>query len=169
MYFKEFSCNQAENMQARCVPRFIQCFLYAVIPTAAFCGVGEETGELKAAAAEKRTVFRGFCWLCNISHAVQRRIAWDSAFSLAFAHFGDTVGAGRTRAVCAANRAEAAKPPQRRIPRSGIRRVRPAPSEIISFRKVWRRTPFLALSLSAQLLPQQELLRRVHRRRKARS
>ena len=26
MYFKEFSCNQAENMQARCVPRFIQCF-----------------------------------------------------------------------------------------------------------------------------------------------
>ena len=27
MYFKEFSCNQAENMQARCVPRFIQCFL----------------------------------------------------------------------------------------------------------------------------------------------
>ena len=28
MYFKEFSCNQAENMQARCVPRFIQCFPY---------------------------------------------------------------------------------------------------------------------------------------------
>ena len=27
MYFKEFSCNQAENMQARCVPRFIQRFL----------------------------------------------------------------------------------------------------------------------------------------------
>ena len=27
MYFKEFSCNMAENMQARCVPRFIQCFL----------------------------------------------------------------------------------------------------------------------------------------------
>ncbi len=27
MYFKEFSCNPAENMQARCVPRFIQCFL----------------------------------------------------------------------------------------------------------------------------------------------
>ena len=26
MYFKEFSCNQAENMQARCVPRFIQRF-----------------------------------------------------------------------------------------------------------------------------------------------
>ncbi len=26
MYFKEFSCNQTENMQARCVPRFIQCF-----------------------------------------------------------------------------------------------------------------------------------------------
>ena len=26
MYFKEFSCNPAENMQARCVPRFIQCF-----------------------------------------------------------------------------------------------------------------------------------------------
>ncbi len=105
MYFKEFSCNIAENMQARCVPRFIQCFLYAVIPTAAFCGVGEETGELKAAAAEKRTVFRGFCWLCDISHAVQRRKAGDSAFSFAFAHFGDTVGAGRTSAVCAANRA----------------------------------------------------------------
>ena len=27
MCFKEFSCNQAENMQARCVPRFIQRFL----------------------------------------------------------------------------------------------------------------------------------------------
>ncbi len=27
MYFKEFSCNPAENMQARCVPRFIQRFL----------------------------------------------------------------------------------------------------------------------------------------------
>ena len=27
MYFKEFSCNMTENMQARCVPRFIQCFL----------------------------------------------------------------------------------------------------------------------------------------------
>ena len=27
MYFKEFSSNQAENMQARCVPRFIQRFL----------------------------------------------------------------------------------------------------------------------------------------------
>ena len=27
MYFKEFSCNQAENMQARCVPRFVQRFL----------------------------------------------------------------------------------------------------------------------------------------------
>ena len=27
MYFKEFSCNQSENMQARCVPRFIQRFL----------------------------------------------------------------------------------------------------------------------------------------------
>ena len=27
MYFKEFSCKMAENMQARCVPRFIQCFL----------------------------------------------------------------------------------------------------------------------------------------------
>ena len=26
MYFKEFSCNQAENMQARCMPRFIQRF-----------------------------------------------------------------------------------------------------------------------------------------------
>ena len=26
MYFKEFSCNHAENMQARCVPRFILCF-----------------------------------------------------------------------------------------------------------------------------------------------
>ena len=26
MYFKEFSCKTAENMQARCVPRFIQCF-----------------------------------------------------------------------------------------------------------------------------------------------
>ena len=26
MYFKEFSCNQVENMQARCVPRFIQRF-----------------------------------------------------------------------------------------------------------------------------------------------
>ena len=26
MYFKKFSCNMAENMQARCVPRFIQCF-----------------------------------------------------------------------------------------------------------------------------------------------
>ena len=26
MYFKEFSCNQAENMQARCMPRFIQHF-----------------------------------------------------------------------------------------------------------------------------------------------
>ena len=87
--------------------------VYAVIPTAAFCGVGEETGELKAAAAEKRTVFRGFCWLCDISHAVQRRKAGDSAFSLVFAHFGDTVGAGRTRAVCAANRAggEAAATP----------------------------------------------------------
>ena len=24
MYFKEFSCDLAENMQARCVPRFIQ-------------------------------------------------------------------------------------------------------------------------------------------------
>ena len=37
----------------------------------------------------------------------------DSAFSFAFAHFGDTVGAGRTRAVCAANRAggEAAATP----------------------------------------------------------
>ena len=33
MYFKEFSCNQAENMQARCVPRFIQRFLK--FPTAA--------------------------------------------------------------------------------------------------------------------------------------
>ncbi len=27
MYFKEFSCNQTENMQVRCVPRFIQRFL----------------------------------------------------------------------------------------------------------------------------------------------
>ena len=27
MYFKEFSCNPAENMQARRVPRFIQRFL----------------------------------------------------------------------------------------------------------------------------------------------
>ena len=27
MYFEEFSCKMAENMQARCVPRFIQCFL----------------------------------------------------------------------------------------------------------------------------------------------
>ena len=27
MYFKEFSCNQAENMQAKCVLRFIQRFL----------------------------------------------------------------------------------------------------------------------------------------------
>ena len=27
MYFKEFSCKITENMQARCVPRFIQCFL----------------------------------------------------------------------------------------------------------------------------------------------
>ena len=27
MYFKEFSCNKTENMQARCVPRFIQRFL----------------------------------------------------------------------------------------------------------------------------------------------
>ncbi len=27
MYFKEFSCNQTENMQARCVLRFIQRFL----------------------------------------------------------------------------------------------------------------------------------------------
>ena len=27
LYFKEFSCNLAENMQARCVPRFIQRFL----------------------------------------------------------------------------------------------------------------------------------------------
>ena len=27
MYFKEFSCNKTENMQVRCVPRFIQCFL----------------------------------------------------------------------------------------------------------------------------------------------
>ena len=27
MYFKEFSCNIAENMQARCVTRFIQRFL----------------------------------------------------------------------------------------------------------------------------------------------
>ncbi len=27
MYFKEFSCKMAENMQARCVPRFIQRFL----------------------------------------------------------------------------------------------------------------------------------------------
>ncbi len=26
MYFKEFSCKITENMQARCVPRFIQCF-----------------------------------------------------------------------------------------------------------------------------------------------
>ena len=26
MYFKEFSGNQAEKMQARCVPRFIQRF-----------------------------------------------------------------------------------------------------------------------------------------------
>ena len=30
MYFKEFSCNQAENMQARCVPRFIQRFLNTI-------------------------------------------------------------------------------------------------------------------------------------------
>ncbi len=27
MYFKEFSCNKTENMQVRCVPRFIQRFL----------------------------------------------------------------------------------------------------------------------------------------------
>ncbi len=27
MYFKEFSCNLTENMQVRCVPRFIQRFL----------------------------------------------------------------------------------------------------------------------------------------------
>ena len=27
MYFKEFSCKVAENMQARCVSRFSQCFL----------------------------------------------------------------------------------------------------------------------------------------------
>ena len=27
MYFKEFSCKITENMQARCVPRFIQRFL----------------------------------------------------------------------------------------------------------------------------------------------
>ena len=26
MYFKEFSCKITENMQARCVPRFIQRF-----------------------------------------------------------------------------------------------------------------------------------------------
>ena len=26
MYFKEFSCKITENIQARCVPRFIQCF-----------------------------------------------------------------------------------------------------------------------------------------------
>ena len=26
MYFKEFSCNKTENMQVRCVPRFIQRF-----------------------------------------------------------------------------------------------------------------------------------------------
>ncbi len=31
MYFKEFSCNQAENMQVRCVPRFIQRFLISII------------------------------------------------------------------------------------------------------------------------------------------
>ncbi len=33
MYFKEFSCKMVENMQARCVPRFIQCFLYNSLST----------------------------------------------------------------------------------------------------------------------------------------
>ncbi len=33
MYFKEFSCKMAENMQARCVPRFIQCFHNAIFDT----------------------------------------------------------------------------------------------------------------------------------------
>ncbi len=32
MYFKEFSCNLAENMQVRCVPRFIQRFLRNMKP-----------------------------------------------------------------------------------------------------------------------------------------
>ena len=30
MYFKEFSCNKTENMQVRCVPRFIQRFLKCI-------------------------------------------------------------------------------------------------------------------------------------------
>ena len=50
MYFKEFSCNQAENMQARCVPRFIQRFLNVT-----------DIARIKAAACTKKRKERTEC------------------------------------------------------------------------------------------------------------
>ena len=90
MYFKEFSCNPAENMQARCVPRFIQ----RVPRFAAFVGVGEESGIEKAAKCAEKALLavmyppregssrrraRGFWFLANIPSKAKRRSRWDSA------------------------------------------------------------------------------------------
>ena len=41
MYFKEFSCKITENMQARCVPRFIQRFLSIICRKPLRIGYGE--------------------------------------------------------------------------------------------------------------------------------
>ena len=41
MYFKEFSCNKTENMQVRCVPRFIQRFLKSLVAVLAILTISE--------------------------------------------------------------------------------------------------------------------------------
>ena len=44
----DFSCNKTENMQARCVPRFIQRFLKFILTLSGFNATQQKTGNNKS-------------------------------------------------------------------------------------------------------------------------
>ena len=71
MYFKEFSCNKTENMQARCVPRFIQRFPSSTLRGAAFCCVREGSAWRKPQSApqEERGESEHNLWLKVLLYA----------------------------------------------------------------------------------------------------